>query len=145
MVILTGGIDLSVGSITTFIHVFYRYHLGNAQLVLPVSLFCLLLGLVWFSEWLRHNLSTYSPFVMTLCMVFFTGANLIYTKGQPRGLCPTTSTLSAVVNFKHCPSCFSNLNWHCFLFILVLYRTTRGHVVAVAANSRELLSSLGKE
>jgi ribose transport system permease protein len=141
MVILTGGIDLSVGSIITFIHVFsIGTILGNAQLVLPVSLFCLLLGLVFgFLNGLGITKARISPFVMTLCMDFILrGLYLIYTKGQPRGIVPNNLRFigrGRILNIV--PVAFLIWIGIAFLFILVLYRTTWGaRLYAVAANSR---------
>lgn len=141
MVILTGGIDLSVGSIITFIHVFsIGTILGNAQLVLPVSLLCLLLGLFFgFLNGLGITKARISPFVMTLCMDFILrGLYLIYTKGQPRGIVPNNLRFigrGRVLNII--PVAFLIWIVIAILFILILYRTTWGaRLYAVAANSR---------
>lgn len=141
MVILTGGIDLSVGSIITFIHVFsIGTILGNAQLVLPVSLLCLLLGLFFgFLNGLGITKARISPFVMTLCMDFILrGLYLIYTKGQPRGIVPNNLRFigrGRVLNIV--PVAFLIWIVIAILFILILYRTTWGaRLYAVAANSR---------
>lgn len=141
MVILTGGIDLSVGSIITFIHVFsIGTILGNAQLVLPVSLLCLLLGLFFgFLNGLGITKARISPFVMTLCMDFILrGLYLIYTKGQPRGIVPNNLRFigrGRVLNII--PVAFLIWIVIAILFIVILYRTTWGaRLYAVAANSR---------
>ena len=141
MVILTGGIDLSVGSIITFIHVFsIGTILGNAQLVLPVSLLCLLLGLFFgFLNGLGITKARISPFVMTLCMDFILrGLYLIYTKGQPRGIVPNNLRFigrGRVLNIV--PVAFLIWIVIAILFIVILYRTTWGaRLYAVAANSR---------
>ena len=141
MVILTGGIDLSVGSIITFIHVFsIGTILGNTQLVFPVSLLCLLIGLVFgFLNGLGITKARISPFVMTLCMDFILrGLYLIYTKGQPRGIVPNNlrfigrgRVLSIV------PVAFLLWIGIALFFIFILYRTTWGaRLYAVAANPR---------
>jgi len=91
LVILTGGIDLSVGSVITFIHVFsVGTILGRPHLVLPVSALCLVLGLsIGSCNGLGITKARISPFVMTLCMdLILRGLYLIYTKGQPRGIVP---------------------------------------------------------
>ena len=141
MVILTGGIDLSVGSIITFIHVFsIGTILGNAQLVLPVSLLCLLLGLFFgFLNGLGITKARISPFVMTLCMDFILrGLYLIYTKGQPRGIVPNNLRFigrGRVLNIV--PVAFLIWIVIAILFIVIFYRTTWGaRLYAVAANSR---------
>ncbi|MEI6156810.1 MAG: ABC transporter permease [Atribacterota bacterium] len=141
LVILTGGIDLSVGSIVTFIHVYsVGTILGKPELVLPVSLLCLLIGLAFgFLNGLGVTRAQISPFVMTLCMDFIVrGLYFIYTKGQPRGVVPDNlrfigrGRILSIVPV-------AVLIWLgvAFLLIFVLYRTTFGsRLYAVAANPR---------
>jgi ribose/xylose/arabinose/galactoside ABC-type transport system permease subunit len=90
-VILTGGIDLSVGSVVTFIHVFSAGTiLGRPELVLSVGLLCVVIGTaIGCFNGLGVTKARISPFVMTLCMDFILrGLYLIYTKGQPKGIVP---------------------------------------------------------
>jgi ribose transport system permease protein len=90
-VILTGGIDLSVGSIVTFVHVFsVGTILGRPELVPSVGLLCVAVGTaIGCFNGLGVTKARISPFVMTLCMDFILrGLYLIYTKGQPKGIVP---------------------------------------------------------
>jgi ribose/xylose/arabinose/galactoside ABC-type transport system permease subunit len=91
LVILTGGIDLSVGSVITFVHVFSVGEImGRPESVVPVALLCLLMGAVFGGiNGLGVTRARISPFVMTLCMDFIVrGLYLIYSKGQPSGFVP---------------------------------------------------------
>ena len=91
LVILTGGIDLSVGSVITFVHVFsVGTIMGRPEMVLPIGALCLLLGTVaGMINGIGITRARISPFVMTLCMDFIVrGFYMIYTKGQPRGVVP---------------------------------------------------------
>ena len=85
-----------------------------------------------------------SPFVMTLCMDFILrGLYLIYTKGQPRGIVPNNLRFigrGRILNIV--PVAFLIWIGIAFLFILVLYRTTWGHVCMRLLLILELLSSL---
>jgi ribose transport system permease protein len=91
LVILTGGIDLSVGAVVTFIHVFsVGTILGRAELVIPVSILCICVSvIIGCLNGLGVTKARISPFVMTLCMdLIVRGLYLIYTKGQPKGIVP---------------------------------------------------------
>ena len=91
LVILTGGIDLSVGSIITLVHVFLvGTIMGRPEMVLPVALLCVLLGsVIGAINGIGITRARISPFVMTLCMDFIVrGLYMIYTKGQPSGVVP---------------------------------------------------------
>jgi ribose transport system permease protein len=91
LVILTGGIDLSVGSVITLVHVFsVGTILGRPEMVFPVALLCLLLGAgIGAINGIGITRARISPFVMTLCMDFIVrGLYMIYTKGQPNGVVP---------------------------------------------------------
>lgn len=91
LVILTGGIDLSVGSVITLVHVFsVGQIMGRPESVLPVALLCLLMGAgIGCLNGLGITRARISPFVMTLCVDFIVrGLYLIYSKGQPSGFVP---------------------------------------------------------
>jgi len=141
LVILTGGIDLSVGSIITFIHVFsVGTILGRPELVFPVSLLCICISItIGCLNGLGVTKARISPFVMTLCMdLIVRGLYLIYTKGQPRGIVPDNlrfvgrgRVLSIV------PIAFLIWIGLSLFFIFLLRRTTFGSkVYAIGANSR---------
>jgi len=91
LVILTGGIDLSVGSIITLVHVLsVGTIMGRPEMVLPIALLCILVGAgIGAINGLGITRARISPFVMTLCMDFIVrGLYMIYTKGQPSGVVP---------------------------------------------------------
>jgi ribose transport system permease protein len=91
LVILTGGIDLSVGSIITLVHVLsVGIIMGRPEMVLPIALLCVLVGAaIGAINGLGITRARISPFVMTLCMDFIVrGLYMIYTKGQPSGVVP---------------------------------------------------------
>jgi ribose transport system permease protein len=89
MIILTGGIDLCLGSIVTFVHVLTIGMMGgNQAMILPVCLLGISVGAVaGFLNGLGISKAKIAPFVMTLCTDFiFRGLYMIYTKGQPKGI-----------------------------------------------------------
>jgi ribose transport system permease protein len=91
LVILTGGIDLSVGSVITLVHVLsVGTIMGRPEMVLPVAALCVLVGAaIGAINGLGITRARISPFVMTLCMDFIVrGLYMIYTKGQPNGIVP---------------------------------------------------------
>jgi ribose transport system permease protein len=139
LVILTGGIDLSVGSIITFIHVFsVGTILGRPELVLPVCFLCVVMGALFGSlNGIGVTKARISPFVMTLCMDFIIrGLYLIYTKGQPRGIVPENLRFigrGRVLSILP----IAVIIWLgiSLIFILLLRRTTFGaKVYAIGAN-----------
>ena len=141
LVILTGGIDLSVGSTISLIHVVsVGTILGRPEMVLPVSMGCLLLGgVVGALNGLGVTRGRISPLIMTLCMDFILrGAAMIYTGGQPRGVVPDNLRfLGRGRVFDIVP--VAVLVWIAIalLFIFLLRRTTFGaRLYAVGANPR---------
>lgn len=141
IVILTGGIDLSVGSIISFIHVFsVGTILGRAHLVFPVSALCLLIGFgLGCCNGLGVTKAKISPFVMTLCMdLILRGLYLIYTKGQPRGIVPDNLRFigrGRVLSIL--PVAFIIWLLLSALFIFILRKTTFGsRIYAIGANPR---------
>lgn len=89
MVIITGGIDLCVGSIVTLVHVLVIGLMeGDPSRVLPVCLVGLSVGLAaGLFNGIGITKAKIAPFVMTLCTDFILrGFYMIYTKGQPKGV-----------------------------------------------------------
>ena len=88
VVMIGGGIDLSVGSMVTLTNVFaVSIMQGKDENILPAVAVCLLLGLlcgvVNGIGVLKLNIA---PFVMTLCtMSILQGVYLVYTGGSPSG------------------------------------------------------------
>jgi ribose/xylose/arabinose/galactoside ABC-type transport system permease subunit len=87
-VILTGGIDLSVGSILGLVAVVAAQQLQNGVGTLAVVLLALLLGIgLGLINGLGITLGGVPPFIMTLGMlVMARGAALTYAEGQPVSL-----------------------------------------------------------
>jgi ribose/xylose/arabinose/galactoside ABC-type transport system permease subunit len=141
LVILTGGIDLSVGSIITLVHVFsVGTILGRPELVLPVSLLCLALGLlIGVVNGIGVTRARISPFVMTLCMDFILrGLYMIYTKGQPNGVVPENMRFIGRGRILEVVP-IAALIWIglSLLFVFLLRRTLFGaRLYAVGANPR---------
>lgn len=89
LVIMTGGIDLSLGSIITFVHVFTIGSMeGDPSRIVPVCLAGLAIGgLTGFINGVGIAKAKIAPLIMTLCSDFILrGLFMIYTKGQPRGV-----------------------------------------------------------
>lgn len=90
-VIMTQGIDLSVGASLTLIEILTAgMILGRGEMVLPVVIFCLGVGaFIGLINGLGIAKLKLSPFVMTLCMMsVLTGVYLLYSGGSPRGKIP---------------------------------------------------------
>ncbi|ABO51033.1 ribose ABC transporter membrane protein [Desulforamulus reducens MI-1] len=84
-VILTGGIDLSVGSILALAGALGAGFLGQGNTTLMVVLYACLIGLL--AGTVNGTIVAYgrvAPFIATLAtMTLFRGATLIYTEGRP--------------------------------------------------------------
>jgi ribose/xylose/arabinose/galactoside ABC-type transport system permease subunit len=89
LVILTGGIDLCLGSIVTFVHVLTIGQMqGDPNRILGVCLLGMAVGTAaGLFNGLGITKARIAPFVMTLCTDFILrGLYMIYTKGQPKGI-----------------------------------------------------------
>ena len=130
MVILTGGIDLSLGSLVTFVHVLIMGMMGgNEAMILPLCLMGLAIGaLAGFINGVGIAKAKIAPFIMTLCTDFILrGLYMIYTKGQPRGiLADSFRELGRMRIWGFLP--ISVIVWISLsiLFIFILKRTTFG-------------------
>jgi len=92
LVILSGGIDLSVASIAATSCVFAAALMaGKNLMVLPVALFCIGLGAVaGILNGLIITRRSAPPFIVTLgTALIFQGIRFIYTKGAPFGSIPS--------------------------------------------------------
>jgi len=90
-VIMTQGIDLSVGANLTLIEILTAgMILGRGEMVLPVVILCLGIGaFIGLINGVGVSKLKLSPFVMTLCMMsVLTGVYLLYSGGSPRGKIP---------------------------------------------------------
>lgn len=88
LVILTGGIDLSLGSVMTLVHLVTIGEMnGDPSRIGGVVVLGLFIGVViGFINGLGVTKGRIDPLVMTLCMSFILqGISLIYTGGSPRG------------------------------------------------------------
>jgi len=141
MIILTGGIDLSSGSLITLVHVLAIGEMdGDPSKILPVLLAGAAIGL---ASGLINGIGVakgrIAPFVMTLCSDFILrGLYMIYTKGQPRGTLPAAfRALGRIRAFGLVP--LAVIVWLALsaLFIFVLKRTVFGaRVHMIGANPR---------
>jgi ribose transport system permease protein len=141
LVILTGGIDLSVGSVITLVHVVsVGTILGRSEMVLPVAVMCLGLGAgIGAINGLGVTRGRINPLVMTLCMDFILrGVYMIYTNGQPNGVVPENLRFlgrGRILDIVPIAALF----WIglAFVFIFLLRGTTFGsRLYAVGANPR---------
>jgi ribose transport system permease protein len=139
MVIMTGGIDLCLGSIITLVHVFTIGSMnGNPNLILPVCLAGLAIGgLTGFMNGIGIAKARIAPLIMTLCSDFILrGLFMIYTKGQPKGiLADSFRDLGRLRIFNIIP--VSVIIWLLLsaLFIFIIRRTTFGaKVKMIGAN-----------
>jgi len=92
LVILSGGIDLSVASIVSTSCVFAAALMaGRNAVVIPVALFCLAIGAIaGFLNGLIVTRRNAPPFIVTLgTALIFQGIRFVYTKGAPFGSIPS--------------------------------------------------------
>lgn len=84
-VILTGGIDLSVGSILAFTSAIFAGLMQNGMSpVLAIILAIILGAILGFINGLLITKGKLAPFIVTLAtMTIFRGATLVYTDGRP--------------------------------------------------------------
>ena len=85
-IIVSGGIDLSVGTVMTFCSVIAGVCLTNLRLPLPVGIICAILAgaLCGFTNGVTISYLNLPPFIATLGMMNITkGLNLIITNARP--------------------------------------------------------------
>lgn len=137
-VILGGGIDLSIGGVITLSNIVAPAVMnGDPGRIVPVTLFCLLLGaLVGLVNGLLVTRVHITPLIATLSMnsILF-GAALVYTRGAPRGAVPPGFVAFGQTSFLGIPA-VTWVWWLCVaIFALLLGRSTFGRrVYAVGAN-----------
>ena len=91
LVILTGGIDLSVASLMAAVSVFAAGPInGQDELVVPVVLICMLFSvLVGLANGLLVTKLKIPPFITTLGMILIVqGIRFVYSKGMPKTYIP---------------------------------------------------------
>lgn len=88
IVILTGGIDLSVSGVVTLVNIVFASVMnGQPEQTLPAILICIILAIaVGFINGVCVSIFKITPLIMTLAMdsILF-GAALVYTGGAPHG------------------------------------------------------------
>ncbi len=89
-VIISGGLDLSVGSVISTSNVIAATYMTGSALIFPVMLLCLLMGaLVGLFNGLLVTKRNVPPFIATLGVsIIINGLRLIWTNGMPRGSIP---------------------------------------------------------
>jgi ribose/xylose/arabinose/galactoside ABC-type transport system permease subunit len=91
LVILTGGIDLSVASVMAAVSIFAAgITNGRDELVVPVVMFCLIFSaLVGLANGLMVTKLRIPPFIVTLGMILIVqGIRFAYSKGTPKTYIP---------------------------------------------------------
>lgn len=120
IVILSGGIDLSVGSMVMVTNVFaISWMRGSDAFFLQGILGCLALGvLVGSINAMGVLLLKIAPFMMTLCsMTILQGVSFVYTKGAPTGsAAPSLRAMGTGYLFGTVP--FSTVIWLTLALIL---------------------------
>ncbi len=140
LVILAGGIDLSVGSVVTLTNVFaVSIMRGQDKNFIPAVFVCLAMGITCgVINGVGVIKLKIAPFIMTLCtMSILQGVCLVYTKGSPSGnVSPVLKKLGNGFIFEVFP--YSTIIW-IFLALavwLALSRTTFGRkIYAVGGNA----------
>jgi ribose/xylose/arabinose/galactoside ABC-type transport system permease subunit len=139
LVILTGGLDLSVGSTITLIDVMAPQMIaGKEDRILETVLLCLAVGLlIGLANGLLVTRVGITPFVATLGMnSIVLGAALVYSRGAPLGSLPASFRFWGTGFLGPVPA--STIIWAvlALISIVVMGRTVFGrHVYATGANS----------
>lgn len=140
LVILTGGIDLSVGGVITLVNIMAASVMrGDPARIVPAVLVCLGLGLlVGVVNGLLVTKARITPLIVTLAMqaVLFGGA-LIYTGGMPSGGIAPEFTYIGQGRFFQIP--VAALIWIglTLVFVFLTRRTIYGRrLYAVGSNAR---------
>lgn len=141
LVILTGGIDLSVGAVITLVEVLAAQMINNrAGLALPVAALGLIVGaLIGLVNGLVVTRLRVAPFIATLGMsIMALGGALVYSGGAPRGGIPEGMRFWGTgFVMGHIPA--AAIVWLAVVTLigLVLSRTGFGRkIYAVGANAR---------
>ncbi len=137
LVILSGGIDLSVSAIVTLTTVFTAgFTAGRNELLLPVSVLCLGIGvLIGALNAFTIIKLRVSPIIATLgIMTVGQGAALIYTR-EPIGIIPPALSFFAHGTLGPLPVSAFFLALALVLGLVLLYRTAYGrHLYAVGGD-----------
>ena len=89
-VIISGGLDLSVGSVISTSNVIAATYMTSNGMIFPVVLLCLLVGaLIGLLNGFLVTKRKVPPFIATLGVsIIINGLRLIWTNGMPRGTIP---------------------------------------------------------
>lgn len=140
LVILTGGIDLSVASVMASVSIFAAGITdGQDELVLPVVAFCLVFSLlVGLGNGLMVTKLRIPPFIATLGMILVVqGIRFVYSKGTPKTYIPDVLRFWGRDSLGPIPMAL--IVWFVIVAIaaFVLSRTTFGRrLYAVGGNAR---------
>ncbi|MCJ7677777.1 MAG: ABC transporter permease [Anaerolineales bacterium] len=140
IVLLTGGIDLSVASVMATASIFAAgISNGSDEHVWPVILLCLTFStLVGFGNGLLVTKLKIPPFIATLGMILVVqGVRFVYSKGTPKSLVPPTLREWGQGSSGPIPN--SVIIWVAIVIVVtfVLSRTTFGRrLYAVGGNAR---------
>lgn len=139
VVIMVGGIDLSVGSMVMIINVFCIALMKGSDSLGPYGLaVCLLIGLaVGLANAIGVLVLNIAPFVMTLCtMTILEGVCYVYTQGAPTGSAAPFVRALGTGNLWGVPC--STIIWLALaviLFVVFRFTTLGRKIYAVGGNS----------
>ncbi|MEN3187717.1 MAG: ABC transporter permease [Atribacterota bacterium] len=140
LVILVGGIDLSIGSIMATSCVFAAALMrGQNHLVLPVTAFCLGIGvLAGLINGLIVTRRNAPPFIVTLgTALIFQGIRFVYTKGAPFGSIPSIVRFLGKGGIGFLPASVIIFLLLSGCFALILRKTAYGRkIYAIGVNRR---------
>ncbi|MDC7235643.1 MAG: ABC transporter permease [Spirochaetales bacterium] len=145
-VIISGGLDLSVGSVISTSNVIAASYMTSNALIFPVVLLCLLMGAAvgLFNGFLVTKRKV-PPFIATLGVsIIINGLRLIWTNGMPRGSIPENlkrfSTGSSLGIF---PNLFLVFLVLAVLYSIILGRSGYGRRLYVIGNNPRVASLSG--
>ncbi len=138
MVIISGGLDLSVGSVISTSDVVAASIMNGIDIrVLPVILLCIVMGgfIGLFNGYLVTKRSV-PPFIATLgTSIILRGARLIYTKGSPKGNIPETFRFIGIGSVYKIPAILILFITVAVLFSIVLNKTLYGRKLYVTGSN----------
>ena len=140
LVILSGGIDLSVGSVITLANVLCTTIMvgRNENTFLGVTITLLVCAFIGFINGMGVVKLRIAPFIMTLCMMSVAqGAFLVYTGGSPGGMAsPALRAVSTTFFFNKIPCAALVWLFSALIIWAILKFTTFGRsIYATGANA----------
>lgn len=145
-VIISGGLDLSVGSVISTSNVIAATYMTGSGLIFPVILLCLFMGaIVGLLNGYLVTKRKVPPFIATLGVsIIINGLRLIWTNGMPRGSIPENLKRFSTGNaLGIVPNLFLVFAILALIYSIILGRSGYGRRLYVIGNNPRVASLSG--